>query len=359
MKDNNKKDVDSISKMLQKGLDELFSCDRYEAFLKMISRFPNYSYRNILLLLRQCPHATSVKGFRSWIKLGRMVKTGERALRIIAPFVKEEHRDKEKGEDKTADTFRRISVFDISQTEGIEGFPDSAGNMAPIQIAGYPFHVTELNGNVENFHAILAAMREISPYHINIEPVSGIRKGYCNYSRRVIGIKQGLSQLHTLKTCVHEIAHALLHGDVNSKQRKEIEAESVAFIVCRYFDMDTSDYSFNYIAGYSIGKEKKELKKFLDSIQKTASFLIDSIEGAIKAREIGYDSDEFSLLVNEKTILRLFGQGEAVYLVYPGKGELFVMDKKQLDGYGGPFAVERNVWRQTLDSGRLDAANAA
>lgn len=359
MKDTTKKDVQSISQMLQKGLDELFSGDKFKSFLKMTARFPNYSYRNILLLLRQCPHATKVMGFRSWIMNGRMVRSGEKALRIIAPFVKDDEREKEKDDDKKADTFRRISVFDISQTDLVPGFQDTAASVATVQIAAYPFIAGNLEGDVDGFDEILAAVRAVSPYAIQIEVITGTKKGYCNYTRRVIGVKQGLSQLHTLKTCVHEIAHALLHCGVNGTQRKEIEAESVAFIVCQYFDLDTSDYSFNYIAGYSVGKEKKELKNFLDSIQKTASFLIDSIEGEIKAHEIGYYDNDLSVLVNRKTIMRLFGQGKTVYLVYPGKGELFAMDKKQLDEHDGPYAVERNVWRQAFYDGDIENADAA
>lgn len=239
------------------------------------------------------------------------------------------------------------------------GFKDTAASVATVQIAAYPFIAGSLEGDVDGFDDILAAMRKVSPYSIRIEPLTGTRKGYCSYERRIIVIKQGLSQLHTLKTCVHEIAHALLHCGVNGKQQKEIEAESIAFIVCQYFNLDTSDYSFNYIAGYSLGKEKKELKDFLDSIQKTASFLIDSIEGELEACKITYDNKDLSVLVNRKTILRLYSQGVSVYIVYPGKGELFVMDKKQLDGHSGPYAVERSVWRQAFYDNNIENADAA
>lgn len=346
MKGQNEK-VESIGKMLQKGLEELFTGDKYKAFLKMTARFPNYSYRNILLLLRQCPHASMTKGFKGWKKVGRSVMEGQKGLRIIAAFVKDDEKENDKNKSEyDVDKFRRISVFDISQTEPLDGWQGDAFIVPePVQIVQYPFGAKQLEGDVIGFAELMAVFDAISPFPISIEIISGPRNGYCNYSQNKIGIKQGMSQLQTVKTVIHEIAHGFLHFDVEKdKRQKEIEAESTAYIVCQYYGLDTSDYSFSYIAGYSTGKEKKELKDFLDTIQKTASFIIDAIEGEKEARRISYNNGGLSILVNQKTVMRLYRDGLPVYLVYPEKGELFVTSKNEIEGHFGPFAVERGAW---------------
>ena len=345
-----KKSVESIGAMLKQGLDELFSGERYRDFLKMTARFPNYSYRNLILLLSQCPHATQVKGFRGWLAVGRAVRAGEKGIRIIAPFVKEDAKFEENIDDvdtdANVDVFRRISVFDISQTDGADSLPGISAS--PVQIAPFPFKTAVLNGDVPNFNELFAAIKKISPYPIHIENISGDRKGYCSYTKEIIAVRQGLSQLHTIKTCLHEIAHALLHRAVANKERKEIEAESIAFTVCQYFNLDTSEYSFNYIAGYSIGKECKEITAFLDTIQKAASYLIDSIEGELERTRIAYDNSELCVIANHKTAMRLYSQGALVYLIYPGRGEVFAMDKAQIQKHEGPYAVESSLWHNPL-----------
>ena len=337
--------IHSIGQMLKKGIAELFNGEQYQNFLKITARFPHYSYRNLILLLGQCPHATAVKGFRGWLSVGRIVRSGERGIRIIAPYVKAEEKQNsgdDKGDEADIDKFRRISVFDISQTDRLDGVSDAT--VVP-QVLAIPtlFPVKELTGDVDGFSEIYEALERISPFPIVVEVMNGNKKGYCNYTKEMIAVKQGLSQLHTIKTCIHEIAHAILHRRVKNKQQKEMEAESVAYVVCQYFGLDTSDYSFGYIAGYSMGKENKEIAAFLDQIQKSASYLIDFIDGAREGIRIDYDNSDLCVLTNSKTAARLYDQGMPVYLVYPGQGELFVLVKQQIGEHNGPYAVERQM----------------
>ena len=344
-----KKDVESISKMLNQGLDDLFGGEHYRNFLKMTAHFPNYSYRNLVLILQQCPHATQVRTFRGWRANGRVVRAGEKAIRIIAPFIKAVDKPEDDSDDNVDDTdadiFRRISVFDILQTDCIDGSSDIA-DTTPVHIAPYPFKAPALLGDVPGFAGLLAAIRQISPYPIKIENIRGNRKGYCSYAEGIIAVKRGLSQLHTIKTCIHEVAHSLLHRGIKSKQQREIEAEGIAFIVCNYLNLDTSEYSFNYIVGYNTGKKRKEITTFLDTIQKTASYLIDSIDGARESARIFYNNEDLCMITNDKTAMRLHEQGAPVYLVYPGPSELFVLEKKQILEHNGPFAVEKQTWQR-------------
>ncbi len=356
--------VRSTSQMLQDGLDEVFSTAAYRRFLAFVANNPNYSYRNVLLILQQCPNASKVMGFKAWLRQGRAVNLGERGIRITALFDKrpeedmpppppprERVRNKKK---KDRDKFRRISVFDISQTSELDG--DDAGNRPapnsrPVFTAPVDDPLTPplLEGEVYGYELLLDYLNQISPLPIVFR--SGVKNdGVCGYAD--ITIKKDMSQLHTVRTVINQIVHCWRRPWCPDREQLAIEAESCAFIVCQYLGLDTSDFSFQYIAKYSLGKERHTLEEFLDVIQKTALMFIDSIDGLHLARQSNYENGDFCLLQNSKTASRLLRQGTPVYLVFLGEGELFALNQKQIEEHEGPFAVERSMW---FDSGRLAA----
>jgi hypothetical protein len=337
----------------------VFSTESYRRFLAFVANNPNYSYRNAILILQQCAHATVVMGFKAWLRQGRVVKQGERGLRITALFDKRPENEpppppsKERGGKKKKDKFRKISVFDYSQTTELDGdgseelLADRPRPMyqAPVDSFTPPL----LEGEVYGYETLLDYLGLISPLPIVFR--NGVKNdGACGQTE--ITIKRDMSQLHTIRTIINQIACCWRRPYCPDREQLAIESESVAFIVCQYLGLDTSDFSFQYIAKYSLGKERHTLEEFLDVIQKTALLFIDSIDGIHLARQANYDSEEFCLLQNQKTASRLFRRGTPVYLVTLGEGELFAMNQKQIDEHEGPFAVERSMW---YDSGRLAA----
>lgn len=288
-----KTQTQQIVEQLEKGVSEVFESDQYKQYLQVMSKFHSYSYNNILLIAMQCPGATMVAGYESWQRLfKRHVSKGEKAIKILAPcpykkiilqdvtdpVTHQPIRDaqgnivKEKVQIMVP-AFRPVSVFDVSQTEG-EPLPE----MATVQ---------ELIGEVDGFDTLQKIIENMAPcavYHKDIEESA---KGYYYPAENEIVIKTGLSQQQEIKTMIHEIAHSLLHNSEKMKDEKisrndmEVQAESVAFTVCSAIGIDTSDYSFGYIAGWSKGKEIKELKNALDLICDTASSMIFHIENKL------------------------------------------------------------------------------
>ena len=288
-----KQKVQEITEKLEQGIKELFESEKYKNYLNTMSKFHNYSFNNTLLIAMQKPDATLVAGFQAWKKnFERHVKKGEKGIRILAPApykVKEEQEklDPETNEimlDKdgkpvmeevevTIPAFRAVSVFDVSQTDGRE-LPELA--------------VSELSADVEVYQDFMKALEMVSPVPIGYEDISGEAKGYYHTEEQRVAIQQGMSESQTVKTAIHEVAHAKLHSrelnkntdlsEQKDRNTKEVEAESIAYTVCQHFGIDTSDYSFGYIAGWSSGKEMTELKSSLDTIRRTASEMISGIE---------------------------------------------------------------------------------
>lgn len=283
MKDN--KNLDQVMELLQNGVKDVFTSEKYRNYLTMLSKFHNYSYNNVLLISLQNPNATLVAGYNDWVKKHhRYVKKGEKGIKIIAPspYKKEVSvpildnngnkvivDGKPLMEEKTiqAMSFRTVSVFDVSQTDG-----------EPL-----PQLLSELTDNVKNYNELFEAIKAYSEYPINFEDISGDIKGYCSYKDKRIAIKNGMSESQTIKTAIHETAHSHLHEPNpndpirDSRNIKEVQAESVAFVVSNYFGIDTSEYSFNYIAAWG-NLELNELKNSLSIIQKEASAMINGIE---------------------------------------------------------------------------------
>ena len=284
--------VKVLTEKLEAGVKEVFESEKYKTYLKAMSRFHHYSFGNVMLILMQCPEASLVAGYTTWKKqFGRTVKKGEHGIQIIAPVKRSKLVSQDKLDPDTQQPvmgpdgkpekepvfvqyqgFQVAYVFDVSQTEGRE-LP-SLG-------------VDELTGDVPNYDAMFSAVEAISPVPVEFRPASAA-KGCFNHLERKIYVNEGMSQVQTLKTLIHETAHALLHDssvlddEIPKKDRhtKEVEAESIAYVVCQHFGIDTSDYSFPYVTGWSRGKELPELKASLDCISKTASSLITSMEAA-------------------------------------------------------------------------------
>ena len=282
------KDMDSIMQSLESGVEELFTSNRYQEFLKTMAKFHNYSFNNTMLIAMQRPDATLVTSYKNWQSMGRQVMKGEKGITIIAPAPYKKMKEKEvldenqrpimgtDGKPKTEQVevtvphFKAVTVFDIAQTSG-----------EPIQTLAPEL----LTAAVQDFDSFMQAIQKISPVPIRFDEIDGNANGYYHNADKEIVIEKGLSESQTLKTAIHETAHAKLHdkeimeslGVEKDRLTKEVEAESVAYCVCSSFGLDTSDYSFPYIAGWSSSREMKEMKASMDVIRKTAGEMIDQL----------------------------------------------------------------------------------
>lgn len=289
-----KEKVNELMTKLEQGLKEVFESDAYKNYLNTMAKFHNYSINNTLLINQQMPEATLVAGFNSWNNnFDRHVKKGEKGIKIIAPApytIKKEQQvvDPKTGEaltnfdgtPKTAEVeikvpaFKISYVYDISQTYGKE-----------LPTLG----VNELKEGVNHAKDFIDSLEKLSPVPIEYGETKGESKGFYSPTENSITIKEGMSESQTIKTMVHEISHAKLHNpdmmkenEGKSKGTIEMEAESIAYIVCQHFGIDTSDYSFGYIAGWSEGKETAELKESMNTIRETSSEMINRIEGNLR-----------------------------------------------------------------------------
>ena len=297
-----------ITDRLEQGITELFDSERYKEYLRVMSKFHNYSFNNTLLIAMQKPDASLIAGFNSWKnQFQRNVKKGEKGIKIIAPSPFKIKQETEKidpqtqkpvigrdgkpvTEEKeiTIPAYKVVSVFDVSQTEGKE-LPDIA--------------VDALTGDVEQYSDFFAALEKTSPVPIGFEKIEGGAHGYYHLEDKRISLDEGMSELQTLKTAIHEIAHAKLHDiDLNApkdeqqprvdRRTREVEAESVAYTVCQHYGLDTSDYSFGYVAGWSSGRELAELKSSLETIRSAAADIINSIDGHIAELQKQHEAEK-------------------------------------------------------------------
>lgn len=292
------KQMQEITDKLEQGVQDVFTSENYARYLKTMSKFHNYSLNNIILIAMQKPDASLIAGYQAWKKLhGRQVMKGEKGIKILAPspykvkkmvdkidpitkkaIIGNDGKSVKEEKEIVIPAYKVVTVFDVSQTEGRE-----------LPTLG----VNELTGEVESYDLFFKALDESCPIPIRFEAIEGSTKGYFSRTKNEIVVKQGMSQIQTIKTTVHERAHQMLHSDQNqgsqSRSNKEVEAESVAYAVCQHYGIDTSDYSFAYIAGWSDGKDTPELKNSLDLIRKTASQMISIIDKALE--EIGHEKE--------------------------------------------------------------------
>ena len=270
MGQNMKEKVRRITEQLEKGVAEVFTSDNYIEYLNIMSKFHDYSFNNCLLIAMQCPTATLVAGYRAWQKkFKRQVRKGEKSIKILAPIpckIKVENEDGE-GKEIQFNRFRAVSVFDIAQTDG-EDIPE---------------FIYKLTGDVDGYNEMVKKLISISAVPIRFDVIEGTANGYFSSADKEIVIRQDMSQVQTIKTMVHEIAHSILHDKDNglekdaNRKTKEVQAESVAYVVNQYLGLDTSDYSFGYVAGWSSGKDTKELKASLQVIRDTAHDIISKV----------------------------------------------------------------------------------
>lgn len=308
--------VREITDKLEQGIKDLFESDRYMNYLKIMSRFHNYSFNNSLLIAMQKPDATYVAGYTSWEKnFDRHVQKGQKGIRILAPSPYKIKKDVDRidpntqrpvlGSDgkplrerveATIPAYKVTTVFDVSQTEGRD----------LLEIA------SDLQNDVEGFNRLMDALKEVSPVPIELRQIEGSSHGYYHLEDKKIVVKEGMSQQQTLKTCIHEIAHSILHDKDTGKEKdnlpdrrtKEVEAESVAYTVCQHFGIDSSDYSFGYVAGWSSGKKLDELKSSMNTIRSTASDIINSVEKSLyKAKDKMVEKADEQVKTMERTIM--------------------------------------------------------
>ncbi len=375
-----------ITDRLEQGIKELFDSERYKEYLRVMSKFHNYSFNNTLLIAMQKPDASLIAGFNAWKNnFKRNVMKGEKGIKILAPSPFKIKQEMEKidpatqkpvigadgkpvTEEKeiTIPAFKVVSVFDVSQTEGKE-IPNLAVDM--------------LTGDVERFKDVFVALEKTSPVPIGFEKIEGGAHGYYHLEEKRIAIDEGMSELQTLKTAIHEIAHAKLHDiDLNAsvteqtdrpdRRTREVQAESVAYAVCQHYGLDTSDYSFGYVAGWSSGRELDELKSSLETIRSAAAEIINSIDGYLKdlqqeqepeqtatlpdptiqitdMQEYGYTWDGM-LPLQQEAAERLFHEDLEIFCIYEDGTEGAVTSLSELREHaenGGLFGVEKAAWK--------------
>ena len=287
-RDKRADELHQITDKLEKGVKDVFQSDKYKQFLNVMAKFPRYSVNNTMLIMMQKPDAQLCQSFTGWKQMGRYVKKGEKGISILAPAPYKIEREQTKLDDKgrpvfdadgepvkekvevTIRAFKVVKTFDLSQTDGKE-----LPTIGP----------SELVGNIEGYPKLLQALQEISPVPVSFELIDGDAKGFYHLEDKKIVVQDGMSEVQTIKTLLHEMAHQKLHDKDNvpeakdiSRNGKEVEAESVAYVVCQHYGINTSDYSFSYVAGWSEGKETPELKASLDKIRQTASEFIYQID---------------------------------------------------------------------------------
>lgn len=287
-RDKRADELHQITDKLEKGVKDVFQSDKYKQFLNVMAKFPRYSVNNSMLIMMQRPDAQLCQSFTGWKQMGRYVKKGEKGISILAPAPYKIEREQTKLDEKgrpvfdadgepvkekvevTIRAFKVVKTFDLSQTDGKE-----LPTIGP----------SELVGNIEGYPKLLQALQEISPVPVSFELIDGDAKGFYHLEDKKIVVQDGMSEVQTIKTLLHEMAHEKLHDKDNvpeakdiSRNGKEVEAESVAYVVCQHYGINTSDYSFSYVAGWTEGKETPELKASLDKIRQTASEFIYQID---------------------------------------------------------------------------------
>lgn len=330
--------LDTIMKALEEGVEKVFTSEQYQMYLQTMAKFHNYSFNNTLLIAMQRPDATLLAGYQTWQKkFHRHVKRGEKGIKIIAPVPVKEKRQVEKIDEETQEIvigidgqpetetverilprFRVTTVFDVSQTEG-EPLPT--------------LEVNELVGDVFIYENFMKGLEEISPVPFQFQEIDSGAKGYYSNAEKLVAIQTGMSQAQTMKTAVHETAHAILHdrdvmeenGITKDRMTKEVESESVAYVVCNHFGLDTSDYSFNYVAGWSSDKEMPELRSSMDTIRLTSSQLIADITEKLlelqKTRKLENDI-KTEELTEESSFLSHTENSYAIYQYHQADNEM-------------------------------------
>ena len=398
---SDKEKLSKITDSIEKGIKELFASDKYKQYLQTMSRFHRYSVNNQMLIFMQKPDASLVAGFNKWKdSFGRNVRRGEKGIKIIAPAPYKKKIEKEKLDPDTklplldengqpikeekevnVSTFKVVSVFDVSQTEG-KPLPEIS---------------SDLSGSVEHYDIFMEAIKRSSPVPIELKPIKSGADGYFSYDKQSITLREGMSETQTVCAAIHEVAHSKLHNysrkahetDVQAKDRRteEVEAESIAYAVCAYYGIETSENSFGYLASWSSDKELKELKSSLETINKTSSELITAINRNFKEickkqgidfpakhspesqeaaempgieanftselpdptitvqmmKNYGY-TDSGMLPLSKDRAMELMERDVTVYCLHSDNTEAMVIDETDLTNHYGIFGITREDW---------------
>ena len=286
---NRKKEMDEIMEKLSDGVTACANSEEFKRLLDTMARFPRYSLNNNLLIMMQRPDATLCQSFTGWREMNRFVKKGEKGIRILAPAPYKKNVEKgildasgkpvmdgdgnpvKESVEVKMTAFKPVTTFDISQTEG-----------EPLPIVG----VDELVGNIEGYFTLFEAIKACTPVPVEFEDITTGAKGYYSKAENRIAINDEMSEVQNVKTLLHESAHQKLHSvealqmreGKPSRADKEVEAESVAYVICQHFGINTSDYSFAYVAGWAEGKDISQLKESLDTIRRAAGEMITAID---------------------------------------------------------------------------------
>ncbi len=410
---SNKDKLKDIMDKIEVGIKEVFESGRYEEYLKVMSRFHNYSFNNTLLIYMQKPNATCVAGFNKWKdKFERTVNKGEKGIKIIAPtpykkkiekdvidpdtklpMLDENGKPLKEEKEVSIPMFKPVTVFDVSQTSGKE----------------LPTLAAELKGNVENFDILKEAICRSAPVPVSFKPLTPNTDGFFSPRKQEIVIREGMSEIQSICALIHETAHSKLHNpsletedeEVRKINRatQEVEAESIAYTVCAYLGIETGENSFGYLAAWSKSKELNELKSSLDIISKTSSELINDIEknykAIVKERGIGKDeqkeaddaelkdpainvpqADELAdipvpdpaiskeallsfgytdanmLPVTQGRAIELFVRDIPVYCIYQDDTEAMADTFETINSHEGMFAVDKNDWAKAVEKER-------
>ena len=398
---SDKEKLSEITDSIEKGIKELFASDKYKQYLQTMSRFHRYSVNNQMLIFMQKPDASLVAGFNKWKdSFGRNVRRGEKGIKIIAPAPYKKKIEKEKLDPDTklplldenglpikeekevnVSTFKVVSVFDVSQTEG-KPLPEIS---------------SDLSGSVEHYDTFMEAIKRSSPVPIELKPIKSGADGYFSYDKQSITLREGMSETQTVCAAIHEVAHSKLHNysrkahetDVQAKDRRteEVEAESIAYAVCAYYGIETSENSFGYLASWSSDKELKELKSSLETISKTSSELITAISRNFKeiCKKQGIDfpakhspesqeaaempgieanftselpdptitvkmmenygyTDSDMLPLSKDRAMELMERDVTVYCLHTDNTEAMVIDETDLTNHYGIFGITREDW---------------
>lgn len=265
-----KASMDARLDLLKQGFERMKSSEEYLNYLKVQSQFPNYSFRNCILIMIQKPEASRCASYQAWKKLGRNVRKGEKGIMIVCPApYKKTIIDEESGEEKELFRMRFTSgsTFDVSQTDGEE----------------LPEICHKLTGDVDQYNKIIEKLSEVAELPISFEEIKDGSNGYYSPTENKIVIKSGMSQAQTIKTMCHEIGHSIMHSENGiakgeNRSTRELQAESVAYVVCNYLGIDSADYTFGYLAGWSEGNEKA-FARSMNVIGQCANQMITALDG--------------------------------------------------------------------------------
>ena len=323
-----KEKLKRITEKLEAGVREMFTSEQYAKWLKTMRTFHNYSFNNTLLIALQAPNATQVASYETWKKLNRQVRKGEKGIKILVPTPVKIQTEKERIDSVTSkpvldadgnpvkdieerylQRFKIGHVFAYEQTDG-EPLPELG--------------VNELTGTVNNYSALREAITMVSPVPIRFDAIEDGAKGYLNASTKEIVIKKDMSELQTIKTMLHELAHAICHSRImqivanppKDRQTMEVEAESIAYTVCQYFGLDTSDYSFSYVTGWSTGRDLKTLQESMDFIRGVSDDLINDLSAEMEKR---LPKKERSVLYQLEALKEKSGQPKPVVYKEPAR----------------------------------------